>query len=417
VKKLFLIPAAVIFTVHAGAQTSTLFEDNYPDKKNSIGLDANYFINSNSVTTEFTNAYLTSKFLDSDIKDGSLKKMKDKNTLGSELNGGIYYRYGSKKSTDSCKVSHFFSLKERTHFTTKFPKDLFELYFYGNGPFAGTTADISNFHYRSVQYQQLQFGIMKELLKNDKIVGYAISISALNGEDFIDIKTTDGSLYTAADAQYVDMNLHLESKQSDSTHKSFGSSNGLGASADFEFHYGIKNKYNIRFRANDIGMIAWNSKSFSFEVDTNYHFEGVVVNNLFDSLFLDLKSEQDFKEGFKENKQSKSITTTLPFRFQLSYEKTITPGKLTATLGVEYVLKSDYIPLIFLSGDYYFSSKTRGGICLQYGGYGNFHGGIHIDKDFGKGFILSAGTAYLDGYIMPSSSAGQGAYAGIKKIF
>jgi hypothetical protein len=417
VKKLFLFPAAVFFTVHAGAQTSTLFESNYPDKKNSIGIDANYFINSNGVTTEFTNAYLNSKFLDADIKEGSLKKMKDKNTLGSELNGGIYYRYGSKKSSDTCRVSHFFSLKERTHFTTKFPKDLFELYFYGNKPFAGASADISNFNYRSLQYQQLQFGMMHETRKDDKEFGYAVALSVLNGENFIEIKTTTGSLFTDADAEYIDMTLHLESKQSDSTHKSFGSSNGLGASADFELHYGEKNKYNIRFSANDIGMISWNKKSFLFEVDTSYHFEGVVVNNLFDSLYLDLKSEQDFKEGFKENKQSKSVTTALPFRFNLSYERTITPEKLTMALGAEYILNSDFIPLISLTTNYFISSRFHAGIILQYGGYGGFHGGIHFDKDFGKGFILTAGTAYLDGYVMPSSSTGQGAYAGIKKIF
>lgn|GEM_PF-1918348 len=416
-KKIFLFPAAVIFTVHAGAQTSTLFENNYPGKKNAAGIDANYFISSNAVTTKFTNSYLNSKFLDAEIKDGSLEKMKDKNSLGSELNAGIYYRYGSKKSTDSCRVSHFFSLKERTHFTTKFPKDLFELYFYGNKPFAGTTADLSDFRYRSIQYQQLQFGIMHQTTKGEKEFGYAVSVAAINGENFIDIKTTNGSLYTDADAQYVDMNLHLESKQSDSTHKSFGSSNGLGASLDFEFHYGIKNKYNIRFCANDMGMISWNKKSFAFEVDTNYHFEGVVVNNLFDSLYLDLKSETDFKEGFKENKESKSTTTALPFRFNVSYERTLTPEKFTIALGAEYIFNSDFKPQISLTTNYFISRRFHAGIFLLYGGFGGFHGGVHFDKDFGKGFILSAGTAYLDGYIFSSSSAGQGAYAGIKKIF
>jgi hypothetical protein len=100
------------------------------------------------VTTQFTNDYINSKFLEAEIKDKSLNKMKDKNMLGSEFNGSVYYRYKSRKSTDSVSVSHFFSLKERTHFNTKFPKDLFQLYFYGNKPFEGTTADISNFNYR-----------------------------------------------------------------------------------------------------------------------------------------------------------------------------------------------------------------------------------------------------------------------------
>ncbi|MEP7169629.1 MAG: DUF5723 family protein, partial [Bacteroidota bacterium] len=228
---------------------------------------------------------------------------------------------------------------------------------------------------------------------------------------------TNGSLFTQADGEYVDMNLHLEQKQSDSTHQSFGSSNGLGAAADIEFNLGVKNKYKIIFSAKDLGVIAWNKKSSSFEVDTNYHFEGVVVNNLFDSLYLDLKSENDFKDGFKENKQSKSFTTVLPLRLNLSYEQTIKPDELTAELGIEYYFNSDFIPLAKLTTNYFFSSRFHAGIFLQYGGFGGFHGGVHFDKDFGKGFILAIGTAYLDGYIIPSSSAGQGGYAGVKKIF
>ncbi|MEO5570972.1 MAG: DUF5723 family protein [Bacteroidia bacterium] len=417
-KKLFLIPAIVIFTLQAAAQTSTLFEKNYPGSKSCIGFDALYLINSTGITNEFTNKYLQGEFLDTETKDKSLNKMKDKNLLGNEFNGSLYYRYKSKKSTDSSSVvSHFFSLKERQHFNTKFTKDLFQLYFYGNEPFAGKTADISNFNYRSVQYLQLQYGMISEINNDGEIFGCMVAVSALNGQDLLEIKTNEGSFYTEENGEYVDMNLFLEAKQSDTSNTSFWSSSGIGASADFEVHYGEENKYNIRFSASDIGFIAWNKKSTTFEVDTNYHFEGVVVENLFDSLFLDVKSEQDFKDGFKENKQAKSFTTMLPFRLNLSYEFTIIPDKLTEAIGVQYIFNSDYTPLVFASCDYLFNRKTQAGIYLQYGGYGGFHAGIHFDKDFGKGFILSLGSAYLDGYIAPSSSAGQGAYAGIKKIF
>ena len=47
-----LVPflAAVIFTVHVGAQTSTVFENNYSGKNNCIGIEADYIISSNGPT-------------------------------------------------------------------------------------------------------------------------------------------------------------------------------------------------------------------------------------------------------------------------------------------------------------------------------------------------------------------------------
>jgi hypothetical protein len=417
VNKLFPFLAAVIFTSQAGAQITTLFENSYPDKKNSISIDANYFISSNAITNQFTNAYLNQEFLTTEIKDKSLENMKDENVLGNELNAGIYYSHKTKQCTDTNKTGYFVNVRNRAHLDTKFTKDFFELYFYGNKPFEGTTADIGNFNYRHLFYQQLQLGLMKETIKDDKIFGYALSASFLNGQYFLEVKSSDGSLYTYPDGEYIDMNLYLESKESNPARTSFGSSNGLGASADLELHYGIKNKYTFRFTATDLGFITWDSKSYAFEVDTNYHFEGVEVTNLFDSMSFDLKSEFQFKEGFKKNKRLESFTSTLPARLNLSYERTITPEKIIATIGGDYIFNSNYIPLVFLSGDYYFSPKTKAGITFQYGGYGGFHGGIHADFDFGKGFIFSAGTAFLDGYLMPSSSTSQGAYFGFKKIF
>lgn len=416
-KKFFFASALIGLTIHANAQLSTIFEINYPDSKSVFGIEADYRINSNAITSAFTNAYVFGNFIDKDLKDGSLDKMKDANRLGSAFNGGLYYRHRTENFLGLKNSSYFFSLKERTFFNTDFPKDLFHLYFYGNKPLAGQTADISDFNYRSIQYEQLQFGIMKEVQKENLSFGYSIALSVLNGQRFLEIKTSRGSLYTQQDAEFIDLNLQLEARESDSTNSSFGATNGIGTSADLEFHFSVEDNFTIRFSAKDIGFIAWNNKSTSFQVDTNYHFEGVVVNNLLDSIYLDLKSEDDFKNGFIENKKSESFSTSLPIYFNLNFEKTLVPDKWIVTLGTDYFLNSDYLPLVYLKGNYYFNNKTHAGISFQYGGYGGFHTGLYFDKDLGKGYIVSLGSAYIDGYIIPSSSTGQGAYATIKKVF
>lgn len=415
INKIFL--ACLLLPFYALAQTSLLFEENYPGNKTVFGFTVDYSIASVSIAVKFQNAFLQSKFIDNDLKDESLDMMKDENRIGSRLNAGTYFRKNSKRFWGIDSASWFVAVKERSHFNSLFPKDLFGLYFYGNKTYAGKTADVSDLNYRSVIYQQIEYGILKEKIRNEKKTGFAVSVSALNGQRYLEITTANGTLFTQSDAEYIDMNIDLKSQQSDSTKHNFGNSNGLGASACFMFYCSKENKYRLSFSATDIGFIAWNGKSNYFEVDTNYHFEGVIVNNLFDSLYLDLKGEQDFKEGFKKNREAKSFTSLLPFCFGLSYERILIPGKLTAAVSVEHILNADFIPQTSLLASWAFSKKTRGGISVQYGGYGGLNAGIYFDKDFGKGYILSLGSAYLNGYILSSSSTSQGGYASLKKVF
>jgi hypothetical protein len=400
----------------AFGQTGILFEDNYPESERCAGLFADYTIASNSITVQFQNAYIRGDFLDTDLKDQSLLKMRDMNKVGSLFNGGLYYRWKADRFMGIDSLSLFTGLFYRSHFSADYPGDLFELYFYGNRPFGGETADISDFHYLQLIYQQLQFGIMKSASCGAGTFRYAASLSLLNGQDYLEIETGEGSLYTQEDIEYVDMNLYLGARQSDTLNQDFGSQSGLGASLSLEAWYGVEDQFTVGVMVRDLGAIAWNGKSSSFSVDTSYHFEGVVVNNLLDSLYLDLKSETEFKEGFKENRVSESFTAAIPATVSVVFTKPFS-GLLTAQLGGSYILNGHADPSVFVKGIWSFGYFVRASLQFSMGGYTGVGMGAGLDVDLSRGYIMSVGAPFMNGYITSKTGTAQGAFARLKKVF
>jgi uncharacterized protein DUF5723 len=413
--RLFLITSAFALIViqPSYSQFYPLFSNNYPDSKSELGFVTDYFIGSDAVTVEFQNTYLNDNFIDNELKNKSFDKMDDRSVLGSGLNSGFYFK---KSMADKENKSWYASVRHRQHYNSNYTSDLFGLYFYGNKPYAGETADLSDLNYLNLRYNQLQFGFITSTVKEDMRWDFMYGFSALLGQEYLDIKTGRGTFYTQPDGEYIEMDMLLESKQSDSTNTGFGSVNGLGASIDFMAQLTKEGKYHLRFGISDAGFISWNSNSTSFTVDTLYNFEGTLVENFFDSLFLDIQPQDDFSDSFKKDRKQEGFTAMIPLKLNVAYGR-ILSEKLTVWASADYIVNADYVPLFQLRGDYLFSSRFMGGASVRYGGYAELGVGLHLGVDFGKGIILQGGTSYLLGYINSSSSTAQGATIGLRKIF
>ncbi|MBK8876594.1 MAG: hypothetical protein IPN13_23020 [Bacteroidetes bacterium] len=416
-KNILLTAICSMLLMNVNAQHEWPFKNNYTTATTEIGIDANGLIGSDAITTKFMNTYINNEFIEQSVKDGAYTKMDDRSKIGSYLNAGAYMKKMRLFEADSTVRNLTLALRYRTHFNADFPSDLFALYFYGNKRFAGVNADISDFNYEAIQYQQLQFGYGKTKKSGNSEFEYYAGISFLNGQSYLDISTTRGSIYTQPDGEYADLDIRLESRQSDTTKSNFGSSNGLGASLDLMVSYKMENQVKISLSATDIGMIAWNSKSSYFVVDTTYRFEGLTVNNLFDSLYLDITSEAEFIDGFKEDRKKESFTSVLPAKFQLQVSKPFMEDKLMAYASVNYFLNADYTPQIIAGGSYFFSKSFMAGVSAGFGGYTEFSAGIHVGADLGHGFILTAGTDYLTGLINQDNSTAEGGVGSLRFVF
>jgi hypothetical protein len=406
--------ALALFSFSLHAQVRHDFRINYPDSRCSAGLTGDYLIASDAVTVAFQNAYLNNEFIDTDLKDASLDNIEDRAVMASKYAAGGFFQKRKKENPDDY---WFAAIRHRSHYNTAFTKDLFGLYFYGNKPYAGQTADMSDLNYRSLTWQQFQFGMNKRLQADSNYWDITGAVSFLNGQDYMDFTTGRGTFYTHPEGEYIEMDMYLESRQSDSADYSFGASNGLGASLDLMATYNRKDNYYVTFGIKDAGFIAWNSSSFQYTVDTLYKFEGAVVDNFFDSLFLDISTEEDFVNGFIQDYQSGGFTTMIPLWVGAEFGKQFLEGTLTGYLGADYYVESDYTPHIKAGAEYKFNKHIVAGAAFHLGGYAKFGWELYGGFDLTGGLIMNVGTSYLGGFIAPESSTAQGAYMSLVKLF
>jgi hypothetical protein len=411
----FFATAAMIVLGGTGySQIRHDFSINYPDARHQAGMGSEYLLASDAVTVEFQNAYLNNEFIDNEVKNGSLENMDERAVMASSLTAGIWFK---KRKQDTVNNHWFAAIRHRSHYNTNFTSDLFGLYFYGNKPYAGETADLSDLNYRSMTWQQFQFGMNRRIQKDSSYWDFTGAVSFLNGQQYMDFTTGRGTFYTHPDAEYIEMDLELISQQSDSSDYSFGASNGFGASIDLMAKYVHNKSYYITFGIRDAGAIAWNNSSFTYTVDTLYKFEGAIVDNFFDSLFLDISTEEDFVNGFIESYETGGFTTMLPMWVGAEYGKNFLDGKVTAFAGFDYLINSDYTPHFKVGGEYIFNKNIVAGAAFHTGGYAQFGWELYGGFDLTGGLILTAGTSYMGGFVAPGSSTAQGAHFGLTKLF
>jgi len=371
------------------------------------GISCEYYLDSKNLTNKFINTYRTGGFIDTEMKDKVLGRLDDNNTMGGDGTVQLYFR----SAADSARNHGWFvGLSHTGVIDASFTKDLFHLYFYGNKPFAGKTADLGEMSYTNLEYQQLKAGLFKVHDKGANRAVYAFGVGYVNGQDYLDVQTDPSTLYTAVDATYLQMDLAMESRHADSANHAFGAFNGSGAALSLFYRFEKKDNYIITVQLQDAGFISWNSNTSYIRVDTNYYFDGVEVNNLLDSLYLEVKSVEDYKSSFLKENKKESATSMLPALAEVSVEKWLAKKRILAGVHVRYRFGTLQFPVIRARAAWYGSQQWYAAVIAQYGGYGGFHAGLEAGLHLGKQWMIAAGCQYLDAIFAGNSRAGEGGF-------
>ncbi len=405
--KRYFLPLVLIYSTSVSAQFPEQPAGRLDFSKSFFSVSAGYCLDSKNVTNRFINTYRRSGFLGKDLKDQVLDKLDNKNTIGGSLEVELLYR---SKPDSGSNLGWFAGLSHLGLMDARFTRDLFHVYFYGNKVFAGQTADLSNLRYRQVQYQQLRGGVYGFRERPDHRSIFAAGLGYVNGQDFVDIKTGSSGLYTALDGTYIDLELSLEARHADSSQHAFGSLNGSGIALYLFYQWEKSSVYRLTVELNDAGFIYWNNQSSFFETDTNYHFDGIQVNNLLDSVYLEVKSIEDYKNGFIRQQDDKSRTAMLPARLRLNFEKWLMHQQLLAGIQLQYRFTLLQLPLAEGRLTWIPRHNYYAGLQVQYGGYSGFHAGIRLGYLPVKNWQIEIGSNYLDGYLAGTKRGGQGAW-------
>jgi len=418
-KKILFILAILSAPMLADAQISAIFSDEFPDStKTRVGLTADYGLNATALTSQFVSKFYKGGFIDKGLKDQVLNRTKNMNTIGADLNYGVYVGIKLDSIFHKKNVSLFFSMRDRAHFDARYSKDFYKVGFYGNAAYAGQVADFNDFNLNYLRYQQLQVGLFSS--KYDSAARWGIAVSLLKGEQYASIFAQKAELYTSEDGTYIDFNTNMQVAQSDTANKGIGAFNGMGASVDIYFEAPFKTRFgNAKLRVSiaDIGAIKFNNKSLFLNQDSLFHYDGFHVNSVYDlqdSTFA--STSQDSIINSVAPFKNQSFSVTLPSVLNLSYEIQFNEHFLLVE-GIRYVFNGNYNLLAYVKGNFIINPKFTISATVGYGGYGKFNYGLGAFANLGKGFIIYAGSSNLEGFITPKKASGQAAYISLVKNF
>ncbi len=418
-KKILFLLFILINQFNSEAQIAAIFSDEFPETaRTRIGLVGEYGINSNAFTTQFVSKFYKGGYIDAALKNDVLKRTEKMNTIGADLNYGVYVGIKLDSIFHKKNISLFFSLRDRAHFDARFSKDLYKVAFYGNAPYAGKTANFNDFNLNYLRYQQLQIGLFSS--KYDSAARWGIAVSILKGEQYSSIFAKKAEMYTSEDGQYIDFNTEMQVAQSDTANKGIGAFNGIGASFDIYFEAPFKTRFEnskLIISVADIGSIKFNNNSLYLNQDSLFHYTGFHVNSIYelqDSTFAN--ASQDSIVNSIAPFKKKSISVTLPTVLNITYETKFNKH-VEVTEGIRYVFNGNYHLLGYIKGNFIFNHQLSISTTFGYGGYGKFSYGIGVFANLGKGVIIYAGSNNLEGFIAPKKALGQSAYISLIKNF
>ncbi len=362
---------------------------------------------STGIPQNFMNKFLFPGFIDKALKDEASESLKNGNIFGGELTTDfhLYLQPGSLTKNGFWGIGFGSNLEGNLNFS----KDLFNLVFYGNQPYAGKNLNLDNTYFESVSYSYLDFTLGKSY---DEVKGrssYWIDLGIVFGHNFTSFQLPTASIFTEISGNYLDIaikdgNMAFSDTMTSSLVK------GIGGKVNLNYSY-TTNSLKLLLQVKNIGGITWTSAT-STDIDTTLRFEGIDVSNIFqlsDSVLNEVTSIDSLLDSEKENS-----FVMLPINFNLYYKQQF--GKLAIDVNARYRLFTNYNPYLRV-GAYYKLPIFTPGVTVAYGGYGAAQVGINTELNFLKKLKIVLGTNNVLGAITPKVSTALDAYVGVKLKF
>ncbi len=383
-----------------------------------ISTYGNYFFASDVITNQFAGDYYQRKFISTDDENSITKNLSDQNIFGGEANWQVALTF--RPDTSNHHLQAYIAYRNRGHVDSKFSKDFFELYFRGNKMFGGKTADMSDFSYHQYSYRQFVFGISNEFsISNSGKLFIGADIAINNGISFLKIETGGSSLYTDPIGEYIDADLHATIQTDDSASQHPSKLDGTGYAGDFYLEYETENSI-VAFSVENFGSIHWNKWSTEVSIDSTFHFDGIDVRDLFDlkdSVKINTSFDSTFYQNFIQNRKEQRITTDLPIKVSGSYTRSFPENKLSATLGIDILLKTNSTMRYIAALNYQVNRSNQIGLVMASGGYTTFHAGLSIVHLFPWHLKFEIGSSYVYPMITYKTGKSQGTYLSLSKSF
>ena len=386
-------------------------------KKSKIELSTGYDFASDAITNKLASSYFFARFINTDMKDEVSKNLFAVNRFGADAGYAITYSQQLDKLFQKEGFSWNIGIADLNHLHSSFTRDAFEIYFRGNSPYAGKTAELGEFDFSLLHYQQFTIGLSKESKGNRRTYLYQAGISFNKGQKFQSIHSDRANLFTSADAEFLDIDFNIHLRGSDSSRTGLGSMNGIGGSVHLAITIQDEDKNEFSVRLSNLGFIQFNDKSYSVPADSLFRFEGIDASSLFDfsdSISTNVSSDSAFVQGFLHRRKNESFQYNLPGKLSLNYCRHLN-NQNSINIGLEQIFFSSYLPHGWFRFEHQFKERHRLGVMLGYGGYTLWQAGLSYEVKIGQTWFLKLASQNLSGWLNTKSGRAQGAFVSFSK--
>jgi len=422
VRKLFLFYSSLILSLlnaKAGSPGAELFSIG-PGFHHVYSIHADYNFASGAITNRFASEYFREGFITNEMKDDVSKNLFHRNSLGAEFNTNITVAQKLDTLFGSFSGISFIRISNKAHIHAKFENDLFEIYFRGNKNYAGEKAELGPFKLKSYTYQQLTYGIERSSEKSNNRIIWSTALSLNIGQKYSTYESNAASLYTAPDGSFLDVNLDLRLRSSDSSQSKIGSFNGFGFSGEGILIIRDEKQNAWSFSASNLGYIKWTKESAEVPIDSSFRFEGIDVTDLFDfsdTIRKEITTDSAYVQAFLTDRRKKSFSDMLPFHLKASYSLQIKPAKLVLQIGAEQIFFAEARLRGFSELKYNFKRRHQLALNISYGGYTFWNVGLGYSGQLGKSWVFTTGSDYLSSILNKGKGLSQGAFVSLEKYF
>jgi len=408
--RILLLICCMSVSLLYGQETMTAKDTS--DAKSAIGpisITAVYLSNevhfgSNAISNDLINIGLWGGTLDEVLKDRiSNNLMLENNFLAGELSSNIYL---SRRDTGFISYDWTWQINAGYSQFTRltFHKDIYDLAFYGNKRFQGSTAALD------VQIEREHF--QKIMFRLNHINGLWFGGGMYFGNDFISLNLSNSGLNTSVGLNQIDLFLNGSAHLSDTTRSGFFSGNGFGAG--IEAGYLVRNQKKeklLDIKIKDLGFMIWNRPSRQFKFNQSLTYQGFDINEL----LLDTYSFEGIQDTLELTSTNKRQVRILPFLISIGKPLSFENKKRTSVYyGLNYRYRYHKIPELFFGLGQSFSESTQVSAALAYGGFYNLHLQTNLFMELNKNFSLKV---YSNAFINTIGSEGLGKSVGLNLIY
>jgi len=373
------------------------------DGKGAIRLEGDVSAQSNGVPYDFYKSFVFPDFISEDQKRNALEELDEKTRFGAIASWKAQVIFATDSASRAQEKYLSVRVRQNTIYSTQFGKDAFRLLFEGNKPFAGIFADLSKTSIYFTSYRTFELGYVFTKPK----AYYSIHLGLASGNNLQQLDIQSGSLFTAEDGSYLDLDWKGDFFFSAMPEKGIFDSKAIGATMSLDFTQLLGNKWILSESITDLGFIVWNPKGRAGAQDTSFRFTGIQLGNLLEISDSSIVLGDTLEQKLIGNDVRQSKMAPLPFHLSLGLERSFV-NRWSAGVRLDYRYIPGFRPMAGLMVRKGFGKQRSLRAGFSYGGFGNFQSFADATVFSNHRHSLNIGTVFNEGFVSKKNSGNLG---------